>query len=111
MRDFRNRSTAGPATRESGHRRPMRQARSAFCAGAVASAVLATPSAAQETPAEIIAAHIRRQGYVCENALRAERNRKASKPDEPVWILRCNNATYRVRLIPDMAAQVETIKQ
>ena len=72
---------------------------------------LPAPAGAQENPAEIIAAHIRRQGYACDNALRAERNRKASKPNEAAWTLRCSNATYRVRLVPDMAAHVELVKQ
>ena len=84
--------------------------RTALCACAVASGLLATPSIAQEKPADIIAAHIRTQGYACENALGAQRNRKASKPNETVWTLRCNNGTYRVRLIPDMAAHVELMK-
>ena len=84
--------------------------RSLICAGAVASAALATPATAQETPPEIIAAHIRQQGYACEKALSAQRDPKASKADEPMWTLRCSNATYRVRLVPDMAAKVEEVK-
>jgi hypothetical protein len=78
--------------------------------GVAAVALLAGPAAAQEKPAEIIAAHIRTQGYACENALAAQRNRKASRPNETVWILRCSNGTYRVRLVPDMAASVELVK-
>lgn len=64
---------------------------------------------AAETPKEIIAAHIRMQGFACEKPLNAERDRERSKPDEPVWLLKCENATYRVRLIPDMAAQVQRV--
>ena len=88
---------------------PMRRSRSALCVSAVAAAVLATPAAAGETPAEIIAAHIRQQGFACENALGAERDGKASKPNETVWTLRCNDGTYRVRLVPDMAAHIELV--
>jgi hypothetical protein len=84
--------------------------RSLICACAVASAALVTLAAAQETPPEIIAAHIRQQGYACEKALSAQRDPKASKADEPMWTLRCSNASYRVRLIPDMAAKVDVIK-
>ena len=62
-----------------------------------------------ETPKEIIAAHIRMQGFACEKPLNAERDRERCKPDEPVWLLKCENATYRVRLIPDMAAQVQRV--
>jgi hypothetical protein len=82
----------------------------AGCALIVAGGTLAAPVSAEEKPADIIAAHIRQQGYVCEVAQDAERVPKESKPDEPVWTLRCSNATYRVRLIPDLAAKVETIK-
>lgn len=71
---------------------------------------LAISAAAQENPAEIIAAHIRTQGYECSKALSAQRNRKASKPNETVWTLRCSNAIYNVRLIPDMAAHVEKLE-
>jgi hypothetical protein len=67
-------------------------------------------AAEQETPKEIVAAQIRRQGYECGKAQSAEWDRAASKPDEAVWVLSCDNATYRVRLHPDMAAQVERLK-
>jgi hypothetical protein len=76
-------------------------------AGALGPALAA---AAQERPAEIIAAHIRTQGYECVKPLAAQRNRKASKPNEAAWTLRCSNAVYKVRLIPDMAAHVEKVE-
>jgi hypothetical protein len=63
--------------------------------------------AAEEMPAEIIAGQIRDQGYSCDKALSAERDGERS--DNAVWILKCQNATYRVRLIPDMAAKVERL--
>jgi hypothetical protein len=63
--------------------------------------------AAEEMPAEIIAAQIRDQGYACDKALSAERDGERS--DDAVWILKCQNATYRVRLVPDMAAHVERL--
>lgn len=64
---------------------------------------------AGEAPKDIIADQIRRQGFTCDNALSAERDGAASRPDEAAWILKCDNAAYRVRLIPDMAAQVEPL--
>jgi hypothetical protein len=69
------------------------------------------PVAAAEmvNPAEIVATQIRRQGYKCDKPVNAERDRAPSKPNEAVWVLRCDSATYRVRLHPDMAAQVERI--
>ena len=63
--------------------------------------------AAEEMPAEIIAAQIRDQGYSCDKALSAKRDGERS--DDAVWILKCQNATYRVRLVPDMAAHVERL--
>ena len=64
----------------------------------------------RETPREIIADHILVQGYPCQSALHAERDIERSKPHEAVWTLKCQDATYRVRLIPDMAAQVERLE-
>jgi hypothetical protein len=63
--------------------------------------------AADEMPAEIIAVQIREQGYACDKALSAEREHP--ELDDAVWILKCDNARYRVRLIPDMAAKVEKL--
>ena len=63
--------------------------------------------AADEMPAEIIAVQIRDQGYACDQALSAKREHP--ELDDAVWILKCDNASYRVRLIPDMAAKVENL--
>ncbi|HMB47883.1 MAG TPA: hypothetical protein VKN63_06360 [Afifellaceae bacterium] len=78
----------------------------------IALPLLSSPvvAADEEKPAEIIAAQIRRQGLSCENPQDAQRDAEASKPDEAVWVLHCDNASYRVRLIPDMAAHVERIE-
>jgi hypothetical protein len=62
-----------------------------------------------EIPPDIIAVQIRKQGYTCTNPQHAKRDPKASKPDEPVWILTCENATYRVRLVGNMADHVEKL--
>ena len=64
-----------------------------------------------ESPKDDIAAQIRAQGYACDQPQSATRDPQASKPDEEVWLLRCEGASYRIRLIPDMAAQVERIDQ
>ena len=63
-----------------------------------------------ETPANVVSDQIRRQGYACDEPRQAERDREASRPNLTVWILTCANATYRVTLIPDMAARVEQLK-
>ncbi len=89
------------------------RATSSYLAACMGAAMSLTPSLAiaadEETPADIVAAQIRSQGYQCDDAKKAEQDSKASKPDEAVWILDCGNASYRVRLIPDMAAEVETM--
>jgi hypothetical protein len=64
-----------------------------------------------ESPKDDIAAQIRAQGYACDQPQSATRDPQASRPDEEVWLLRCEGASYRVRLIPDVAAQVERINQ
>ncbi len=58
---------------------------------------------AQETPEDIIAAHVRLQGYECVSPKSAKRDVRASRPDAAVWLIKCENARYRVRLTPDMA--------
>lgn len=71
--------------------------------------IAAEAGAVEETPKDIIVDQIRKQGFACDNAQSAERDREQSKPNEAVWILKCDKATYRVRLVPDMAAGVERI--
>ncbi len=61
-------------------------------------------------PKEIIAAQVRTQGFPCEKPIGAERDQKRSTPDQPVWVLRCENATYRVKMIPDMRAQIDRLE-
>jgi len=73
-----------------------------LCAGIVRAQVI--------PPAEDIAAQVRTQGYPCEGSASALKLVKQSWPDEPLWILTCTNATYRVRLIPDMAAKIERVQ-
>lgn len=79
-------------------------------------AVLSAPAAAQTDAGEAeseaaddVATQIREQGYDCQDPTSAKHDQKASEPDEAAWILTCKNASYRVRLVPDMAAQVEKI--
>jgi hypothetical protein len=67
-------------------------------------------AAEHETAKEIVAVQIRKQGFPCDDPQDAKRDLQASKPDEAVWVLQCENATYRVRFVPDMAAQVERVE-
>ena len=64
---------------------------------------------AQEGPKDIIAAQIRSQGYACNFPQSAERDVAASAANRAVWMLRCQNASYRVTLIPNLAAKVEKV--
>ena len=64
-------------------------------------------SAVNDKPMEIIAIQIRKQGFACNKPSNAERDLKSSKPNETVWVLKCENAVDRVRLIPGRAADVK----
>ena len=80
--------------------------------GAFAVALLVSggrDAAAQATPPETLAAQLRLQGHRCDEPVAAQRDAELSKPDEIVWNLRCGNASYRMRLTPDMAARVEKL--
>ena len=63
-------------------------------------------AAVAETPKGIIATQIRLKGFACDKPVSAERDRAASRPNETVWLLKCEDRSYRVRLVPDMAADV-----
>jgi hypothetical protein len=67
-------------------------------------------AAEEETAKQIIAAQIKRQGYACKRPEQATRDEERSKPNEAVWVLRCESGTYRVRLVPDMAAHIERLE-
>jgi hypothetical protein len=77
-----------------------------FVMGAAVVVNLGGGAAVAETPKEIIAAQIRMQGFACDKPVSAERDRAASRPNETVWLLKCEDHSYRVRLVPDMAADV-----
>jgi len=72
--------------------------------------ILFLPAHTEETTAEMLADHIRRQGHRCDKPLSAVRDAARSKPDEAVWVLKCANVTYRLTLIPDMAWKVEQLE-
>jgi hypothetical protein len=63
-----------------------------------------------EVPQDELAAQVRIQGFACDKAQGATRDKKLSKPDHPVWVLKCSNASYRVSRVPDMAAKVEVLR-
>jgi hypothetical protein len=67
-----------------------------------------SPSDAAEVPKEIIAAQIRKQGYDCVNPTSAVRAGETPLDDRR-WILHCEGVSYRVTLVPDLAAMVEKL--
>jgi hypothetical protein len=67
----------------------------------------ATAALAQESPSNVIAAHLRIQGYQCDAPGKARRDTQASRPDEQVWLINCGKTRYRVRLVPNMMDLVE----
>lgn len=70
----------------------------------------AQQATAGENPRDVLAAQIRLQGFACDQALKATRDAKRSRPDREVWVLRCSNAIYRVSRAPDMVASVERLR-
>jgi hypothetical protein len=64
---------------------------------------------AKEAPPDILVAQLRIQGHVCEKPQSATRDAERSKADMAVWIVKCENATYRMFLVPNMAAKVEKV--
>lgn len=74
------------------------------------------PAAAQTAPpndpeaADLVATQLRQQGYACDDPYGATREKDAAAGVDAVWRIECKNAIYRVRLIPDQAADVEEIQ-
>jgi hypothetical protein len=74
-------------------------------------AVLASAvSTDAQGPQDDLAAQVRIQGFACDKAQGATRDKKRSKPDYAVWVLKCSNAVYRVGRAPDMAAKIEVLR-
>jgi hypothetical protein len=64
-------------------------------------------NAGDNAAADIVATQVRDQGYQCDERTSATEDQESE--DDAVWTLKCANATYRVRLVPDMAAAIERI--
>jgi hypothetical protein len=63
----------------------------------------------EERPGDILAVRLRQQGHRCDAPFAANQDAAHSKPDEAAWILKCANASYRIRLVPHMAAVIERL--
>ncbi len=81
----------------------------AILLGHLPSTLPAHAGSPKEVSKDIIAVQIRKQGFECKNPQKAERDQSSGNPDDQVWTLTCDNATYRVHLIPKMAAKVELL--
>lgn len=75
---------------------------------AVATATLAT--AGPIMTKEILSVQVRKQGFPCERPTLAAKDTERSTPGSAVWFLVCESAKYRIRLVPNMAAEVETAR-
>ncbi len=82
-----------------------------FAATGLAALSCAGASFAQESekPENVIAVRLRSQGFACENPRNAKQDPADTKPDEKAWTIQCDGQRYRIRFVPDMAAQVEKI--
>ncbi len=84
--------------------------------GLLAGTQLIAPLAAEQDTSsganvnDLLAVQVREQGNSCDKPESAEQLKEQSQPDVEVWILKCENATYRVKLIPDMAAEIARIE-
>lgn len=82
----------------------------AAVAACLAIPTLASPSSAElEDSAKIIAAQLHKQGVACSMPKRATRDEQRSRPNENVWVVSCDEATYRVTLIPRRKADIVPI--
>ena len=63
-----------------------------------------------ETAKSTLAAQIRTQGFACHKPLQATRDAQLSKSNYAVWVLKCENATYRIGRYPNLAAEVEELR-
>jgi hypothetical protein len=59
-----------------------------------------------EDAKEVLAVRVREQNHPCNRPLKAERDEARSKAHDAVWLLRCDNADYRLRLRMDMGAEI-----
>lgn len=66
-------------------------------------------SSEDQAAAVIVSSQLRAQGYKCEDPHDAQPDKSDSVVGEQAWIVTCDNATYRVRLVPDQAAEVDQI--
>ncbi|MCX7302997.1 MAG: hypothetical protein NTV73_01485 [Hyphomicrobiales bacterium] len=72
-----------------------------------ASPVMAQTGSDDTAAAALVADQVREQGIACTEPTTAGRD--PSVYDDAVWLLTCADGKYRVRLVPDQAAVIETL--
>jgi hypothetical protein len=77
---------------------------------AAVAALSSTVAVRAQEPLNELAAQVRIQGFACDKAQGAIRDKKRSRPDYAVWVLKCSNAVYRVGRAPDLAAKIEVLR-
>jgi len=77
--------------------------------GVAYSASLTPVAAAKKQSPEEIAAHVRLKGLPCGKAQKARQITQRGMPSATVWLLFCDNANYRIWLVPGEAATVMKI--
>ncbi|WP_162918768.1 hypothetical protein [Taklimakanibacter deserti] len=90
----------------------MIQALRLFCVASAAGCTILMSANAQDQDVDmtVLADQIRSQGFACSNPTSVERIAAESVADLPVYVLKCESATYQIRLIPDQAAVVTRIE-
>ena len=64
-----------------------------------------------EDAGAVVSTVVRREGYRCDTPIKTTRDAADSVPEEEAWILKCKNATYRVRLVPHSLSHVEILQK
>jgi hypothetical protein len=82
-------------------------------ASAIIAALITTNAFAADTayepPMDLLASQIRDQGFVCNKPESAKLEEGQSKPNETVWVLKCESDSYRMTVVPDLAAKIEKL--
>ena len=86
-------------------------ARAMLLAGITILGAAAGPAIADDAQLKLLADQLRLQGFACAHPKNATRNAAASRPNESVWNVDCDEASYRMQLVPDMAAKIEKLSK
>jgi len=74
----------------------------------VALLVTATSAMGREAPINLLEI-IQQQGYPCTKPISTQSDSAHANSGEVIWVVKCEDATYRIRLIANRPAQVERI--